>query len=734
MYHAQAEEYATGGDNVIKANSKDKVFPVMILVLVLGLIFLMSFYVNASQKRIFEASSVSLEELYSNINDGFISHTEKQWNMLETVRPLLEEKNIQIDSDYLRTLQDTWNFTDFFFIDSSGNYITPDGTTGYLSYGKAYHNLFEKGEKIVLNASDSVHGVITLFAVPAEGCWKGQEYTAIAVGYNRTQVKDLIGSSVYQGETETFISLSDGSVVLSDSNKASYSIFAAVKEKAGGNLNEAETEQIREDLKTGNRDVHKLTGGDKKYYMIYFPVGIADLRITGFVPTQVFDAAIEELQMISVLAAIGLMALVFFGVLLSARTVLREKRLSKEAVIAAEAENKAKSIFLANMSHDLRTPINGIVGLATLLQKDADNPEKVRQHTSKIQSASHLLLELINNVLDMSKIESGKLVISETDFSLRDVAEEMDILIRPQAEAKQQSFTVDIAGVQNFYITGDKVHLHQVLVNLLSNAVKYTQPGGEISLRILQEGKTEDSFGQYLFEVKDNGMGMSKEFLETIFVPFSREEKTVTNKIQGTGLGMAITKKIVDTLGGNITIESEPGKGSTFYVDLDFHIADAADAVLNASGESNPSGGIGVEIFKGRHFLAAEDNELNQEILVELLSMYDASCDISENGQIALENFKASKPGQYDAIFMDVQMPVMNGYMATEAIRQCDHPDASRIPIIAMTANAFDEDVKNALRSGMNAHVSKPIDMELLAKVLGSFLNEKRGEGDHDEK
>ena len=710
---------------------KNKKFILTTALMAVFLLAFLSGYGKAAENRIFEASTVSLRELYGNINDGFISHTKKQWNMLDTVRPLLEEGNPQADTEYLFELQKIWRFTDFFFMDRSGNYITADGTTGYFSYGKAYRNLFEKGEKIVLNASDSVHGVITLFAVPAAGSWKGQEYTAIAVGYNHTQVKALIGSSVYEGKTETFITLPDGSVVLSDSEKASYSIFAVIMDKTGGTLPETGMEKIRRDLKDGRTTVQKLSSGREKTYMIYFPVGIADLRILGFVPAQVFDQTLKSLQLISILAAAILMILVFFAALLGIRKVYLERQRAKEAVIAAEAGSQAKSTFLANMSHDIRTPINGIVGLSTLLEKDADDPEKVRLYTGKIQTSSHLLLELINNVLDMSKIESGKLVIHETVFSLREIAEEMDILIRPQAEARKQHFTVDTGAVRDFRVRGDKVHLHQVLVNLLSNAVKYTQEGGEIRLRIAQEKMPNNGSCWYLFEVKDNGMGMTPEFVETIFTPFSRAEDTMTRKIQGTGLGMAITKKIIDTLGGRIFIESKPGAGSTFNVDLKFEICEADP---EAEEEASPAAGkrnreTGVEIFEGRHFLVAEDNELNQEIIGDLLSMYKASCDLAENGQIALEKLEASESGHYDAVFMDIQMPVMNGYQAAEAIRQSAHPDAVKIPIIAMTANAFDEDVKNAMRAGMNAHVAKPVDMKLLASVLGTLLETDGGAG-----
>ena len=691
----------------MKAGSKKRALLLSLLALMLAIA--LSLYVSAANRRIFDISSSSLKELYSSLNDSFISHTEKQWSMLEALRPLLEAGDGNVTPEYLAGLRDTWGFTEFFFINESGDYISADGGTGYFSYGNTYHQLIENNENIVTNATDSERGMLTLFAVPATGQWQGTAFTAIAVGYDREQVGQLISAHAYEGSTESFIVRGRGSVLLSNSDKAEYSIYAAVSGK-GSSLDTRELTELRLGLESGGENVMKFTLNGERYYLIYLPVGIADLMIVGLVPVRIFDASTKNLQMLTIAAA----ALMMTILAVSAWIGRREKQRTMAAVIAAEAESRAKSSFLANMSHDIRTPINAIVGLSTLLDKDAGDEAKVRLHTKKIQSSSRHLLELINNVLDMSKIESGKLVINSSDFSLLDVAEEMDVLIRPQAEAKNQTFSVDTAGMRDPWVTGDRVHLNQVLLNLLSNAVKYTPDGGSVRFTLIEEAE-EDGIGQYIFTVKDNGIGMSSDYMRHIFDPFTREQSTLTNYVQGTGLGMSITKKIVDALDGTISIASSKGSGSTFTVRLSFPLAvPPAETPAAADGPREEAGNV----FAGRHFLVAEDNELNQEIIHDLLEMMDATCDIAENGREAVEKFAASAPGTYYAVFMDVQMPVMNGYEATEALRRLDHPEAASIHVIAMTANAFDEDIRNALNAGMDAHVAKPVDMKLLARVL----------------
>lgn len=411
-----------------------------------------------------------------------------------------------------------------------------------------------------------------------------------------------------------------------------------------------------------------------------------------------------------------------FVLMFSDRT--RERKMSddlKQALDLAKSANAAKSNFLANMSHDIRTPMNAILGYAKLLDNAADKPARVREYIRKISISGQHLLGLINDVLDMSKIERGSTSLTLEEFDLSELIDSLYYMMLSQAKAKNQSFEVHTEGVFPKKVTGDKLKLNQVLINLLSNAVKYTPIGGHILLDIESKQKARNSFG-FRIKVIDDGIGMSEEFVKIIFEPFAREKTDVVKEIQGTGLGMAITKNIIDLMGGTISVESEKGKGSTFTVNLSLiaegehgHVSqDEADEVEEEAAS-----------LAGMKILAAEDNEINAEILSELLDIEDAVCDIAANGREALEKFEKSEPGQYDMVFMDVQMPIMNGYEATRAIRACEHPRAKDIIIIAMTANAFEDDVKTALESGMNAHLAKPIDMDKLKKIIARL---KKGE------
>ena len=389
-----------------------------------------------------------------------------------------------------------------------------------------------------------------------------------------------------------------------------------------------------------------------------------------------------------------------------------------EALAAAKAASKAKSDFLANMSHDIRTPMNAIIGMTALIEHDAESPEKIREYTKKVNNSSQHLLGLINEVLDMSKIESGKLVLNSAEFDLKELLEQVEAGFRPQMNAKGQKFSITTNQISHNWLIGDNVRVLQILNNLLSNSFKYTPTKGQIRLDVEELKQTFHNYAKICFRVSDNGIGMSSEYLSRIYDSFSREERTTVNTIQGTGLGMSIVKSLVDLMGGSINVDSIQGKGTQFVVVLDFKISER-----NEKREEKPET---VELdentgLKGMHFLCAEDNELNAEILSELLEIEGASCEICENGQVIVERFEQSKPGEFDMILMDVQMPIMNGYEATKAIRNGTHPLAKTIPIIAMTANAFSEDIQNSLNAGMDAHVSKPVDMKTLIKTVHSI-------------
>ena len=395
----------------------------------------------------------------------------------------------------------------------------------------------------------------------------------------------------------------------------------------------------------------------------------------------------------------------------------RAQEIAAEALQSAERASKAKTDFLANMSHDIRTPMNAIIGITTLMKNELHEPEKLAEHLGKLESSGQLLLGIINDILDMSRIESGKTTLSIEKMNLPQQISQLDGMIRQQANQHGQTFTVE-THLQHENVLADPNRLNQVLMNILSNAVKYTPRGGHIRLEV-EELPRNEHYARYRFIVQDDGIGMSEAYQKTLFDPFTREERSGTNKVQGTGLGMAITKSIVDLMGGSIGVESATGRGTRFEVVLEFPIDAEADhaqqvqALPEETEETSP--------LSGMKFLCAEDNAINAEILEMLLESRGASCTICSNGQEIVDAFASVKPGEYDMILMDVQMPVMDGLEATRRIRSGENPLGRIIPILAMTANAFLEDMQKSKEAGMDEHLSKPVDIAALEQTVKRF-------------
>ena len=389
----------------------------------------------------------------------------------------------------------------------------------------------------------------------------------------------------------------------------------------------------------------------------------------------------------------------------------------KAALEIAEKASKAKTDFLSNMSHDIRTPMNAIVGLTTLMENELDQPEKLAEHLHKLESSGQLLLGIINDILDMSRIESGKTTLSVEPMHLSQQLDQLSTMIRAQASEKAQTFTVS-THLRHENLLADPTRLNQVLMNILSNAVKYTPNGGHIRFEV-EELPRNEHYAKYSFVVQDDGIGMSEAYQKTLFDPFTREERSGTNRVQGTGLGMAITKNIVDLMGGSISVESATGKGTRFEVVLEFPIDTEADAVPKA--QALPEEPEDISPLCGMNFLCAEDNAINAEILELLLESKGAHCKIYPNGQELVNAFASVKPGEYDMILMDVQMPVMDGLEAARRIRSSENPLGQVIPILAMTANAFLEDMQKSKEAGMDEHLSKPVDIDALEQTVKRF-------------
>ena len=391
--------------------------------------------------------------------------------------------------------------------------------------------------------------------------------------------------------------------------------------------------------------------------------------------------------------------------------------IAAEALQSAERASKAKTDFLANMSHDIRTPMNAIIGITTLMKNELHQPEKLAEHLDKLENSGQLLLGIINDILDMSRIESGKTTLNVEKMNLPQQISQLDSIIRQQAGQRSQTFTVN-THLQHENVLADPNRLNRVLMNILSNAVKYTPTGGHIRFEV-DELPRNEHYARYRFVVQDDGIGMSEAYQKTLFDPFTREERSGTNKVQGTGLGMAITKNIVDLMGGSINVESTTGKGTRFEVVLEFPVDAEADTVPEA--QVLPEEEEETSPLSGMKFLCAEDNAINAEILEMLLEANGASCTICSNGQEIVDAFASVKPGEYDMILMDVQMPVMDGLEATRRIRSGENPLGRTIPILAMTANAFLEDMQKSREAGMDEHLSKPVDIAALEQMVKRF-------------
>lgn len=405
---------------------------------------------------------------------------------------------------------------------------------------------------------------------------------------------------------------------------------------------------------------------------------------------------------------------------------LEQDRILRNALSSAEHANRAKTAFLNNMSHDIRTPMNAIIGFTSLAAEHLDDREIIRNYLEKISTSGKHLLSLINDVLDMSRIESGSVKIEKTNVHLPDVLEDLKTIILESVHAKQQKLLIKMQDVVHEDIITDKLRLTQVLLNIISNAVKFTPVGGTIHILVEEKDSQKAGYAVYSFCIKDNGIGMSKEFQEHVFDSFARERTVTESGITGTGLGMAITKNIVDLMGGTIHLTSKQGEGSEFIVTLECELA---NKTVQDKQSSCPKAEKKHLDYSGKKVLLVEDNELNREIATEILKSLGLKVDCAADGMEAVEIMSSEAGNQYDLIFMDIQMPKMDGYTATREIRTLNDSKKANIPIIAMTANAFDEDRKKAIKAGMNGHIAKPIDVNVILQNLDRIFGQN---GDED--
>ena len=749
------------GTEQAKTKRKKMIVPLFFLILIfLNLIFV-KFLLNRMNSYIAENGKSSMGAVVEQIQQTYDLQVNGYYSRLRMLEDSLTQEGVRsIELDRNKKFFEAWqkeSESTLIFLQENGKAITTDGTKLRVDMPSKLlldlRNGYNIGKLVSLDYNQKKKDGY-LVAIPCqEYTIKGETYTAIGTLYDHSKLDSMLSVKSYNGNAYLFMLNNDGNITYTNQKEDKFfrNYFLLKHLKGDQAITEEEADSLQKKL-DGREQGVELVESDKPYYLGYCPIENNNTMLICIVEKSVVDNVLRDYQKTIVFETIlmaGFILLLFAGLFYSiSRRSLAEqkaeyekrnneiqtqamkemeesnkklkkaKNITTEALQTAENANKAKTDFLSNMSHDIRTPMNAIIGMTSLIRHDAGNKAKVIEYADKIDISSQHLLGIINDVLDMSKIEAGKTVFKYTDFSILDFITELNTIFHSQIDEKNQTLTIIKENIRHEWVNGDQVHLMQIFSNLVSNAVKYTQEGGKIQF-LVEECETKSSvYAKYRFLVSDNGMGMSADFKDTIFDAFTRAESSMTNKIQGTGLGMAITKNLVEAMGGTIDVESELSQGSCFEVLIDLRIAE--DRFVSSAEQAEKDEPAG-NVLKEMRFLCAEDNELNAEILMELLKIEGAECTICENGKRVLEAFEQSAPGDYDMILMDVQMPVMNGYEATKAIRRSSHELAKTIPIIAMTANAFSEDIQHSLAAGMNAHVSKPVEMKVLEKTIRSI-------------
>ena len=734
-------------------------FGFVIIVSLLTLFVMSQTYIQnlVYHERLSQMEEVT-HQMFRNLEDVIDTH----WDEVDVQCNYLYYTPLKTDTDlyrYLKKLPELSNYhekqVELIAVDTAGYYYTEYGRMGLLR-GMNYLGSAPERVSYISNSltkDDSWMVFLEQLSTPITLQSGEKEITLryFGISQSMTQLNDYFRCDAYENSNSVYV-LDNNGFKLFNANDTEllkghnvYTVLSRMSYLHGSSFAGAKERLAR----TGSCYSNAVLDGTEYFYALK-QMENAQWTLAFLVPAEYVAVNTQKLVnivmvIIIVIAMMFSVITVFVGWFLLRQKQQQELRTEKEAnlrleqynihltqvndelrqaqVVAAEAlqsaerASKAKTDFLSNMSHDIRTPMNAIIGITTLMKNELHQPEKLAEHLGKLETSGQLLLGIINNILDMSRIESGKTTPNVEKMNLPQQVSQLDSIIRQQAGQRRQTFTVN-THLQHENVLADPNRLNQVLMNILSNAVKYTPKGGHIRLEV-EELPRNEHFARYRFVVQDDGIGMSEEFQKTLFDPFTREEKSGTNKVQGTGLGMAITKSIVDLMGGTIHVESTPGKGTRFEVVLEFPIDAEADTVQEA--QVLPEEEETASPLSGMKFLCAEDNAINAEILELLLESKGAHCKIYPNGQEIVDAFASVKPGEYDMILMDVQMPVMDGLEATRRIRNGENPLGKTIPILAMTANAFLEDMQKSKEAGMDVHLSKPVDIAALEQTVKRF-------------
>ena len=725
----------------------------LITLLVLGGFYLRSFFMKqAEQER-----SSQLEEMSSQLRVNLHYNLETHWNLVASIKDYVNAQSFSSKEQAQQGIKEAEGIfhTELYgcrimLLDAMGRGYTTDGEVGiwddlkYLADGAVKHTF--------VTDTSNVKGTYLAFSHKLQitsDSERGLRFTHMVLLKEISTIRKYYTTESYGGHAATYIINRNGTLAYYDADNEDIlgvrNVFKALRE--GTYVGSKDFATMLQQLNNYGIATASVLLKDNEYYYCLAKMAEYDMTIMLLVPAEYVAVSTMTMLQSALRIQVVFTVLLLGLVLLALISIVRAERSSKmikieketnqklnklrvaaeDALKVAESASKAKSTFLSNMSHDIRTPMNAIIGFATLALDDIRDGKKVEDYLSKILSSSKHLLGLINDILDMSRIESGKVVLEEQETDLVTTLQELQSIMEGQAKERKLKLHVDYSNLRDRHVYCDKTRLNQVMFNLLANAVKFTSEGGSIWLTMSQLEPTYEVEDRAIYEirVKDTGIGIDKAFIKHIFEPFERERTSTVSKIQGTGLGMAITKNIVDMMGGTIEVESQKGVGTEFIIRLELRLQAEAGAA-DEEGAKQHGHAEGVAEFAGKRLLLAEDNELNREIACMLLSKYGFVIDTAENGQEAVDLVAASAPDHYDLVLMDIQMPVMDGHEATRRIRNLEDKELAKVPVVAMTANAFDEDRKAAKECGMNGFISKPINMQEVVQALRMCLQDHK--------
>lgn len=818
-----------------------------ILIVSFGIIVILTLMLNGIliRKTTYEEGSQHLDELSGQIASSIEKQARGQWNMIDVLYQYFLETGDDWNtvSTYIQEKKEDFGFDSLCMVDEDAMYYDRTNSFSLLSNEEVTTKLLTNRQPIILDDILSTDRLIFLIPIDKQMIG-GKQISALGVAYNSQNLFDMLDIQAFDGNVRMYIIHQDGVALFRTRHENVMNGYNIINSLADARFQQGSLEAFRKNIRSGRQELVTVNLKNTEYYINHTPVDVDDWQLITMVPVEVVSGRLMHSVMITFFCIFLIGALIVSAFILlysdSTKKVLKAEEAARKA---AESANRSKSQFLSNMSHDIRTPMNAIIGMTKIAKEHLEEPDKVKDCLKKIDLSGRLLVGLINDILDMSKIESGKMLLNQDTASLVELMQNLVSICQPTVSRKNQVFNIRLHNIQHENLIFDALRLNQVLINLLGNAMKFTPEGGSISVDVTEEPAEDETRVHLTFKVSDTGMGISREFQKNLFSSFTRERDSKIDKIEGSGLGLAITKMIVTMMEGSISVESELGKGSVFTVEADFPVAgvpeemklpgirvlvadDDPDTCISAAeylrelgaeadiafggreavqkakeasargadyhiifldwrmpdlegtdtakeirevvgydvpiliisaydwsrieaeaGKAGINGFIQKPFFKstlyhniqkhyyhsapeqpeeeqernlliGKRLLLADDNDINLEIVQEILSNMGAVVDAVHDGSEAVERFEQSEVGYYDMVFMDIQMPIMNGYDATKAIRKMERPDACQVLIFAMTADAFADDIEQAKHVGMDAHFAKPLDMAVMLKEI----------------